>query len=74
MAYTNAHKIKMIRNVCNLYREHKKEGVSTIYIYRRIIYPQYPISLATLYNYLSIPIERKERELQEKGQVQLGFE
>ncbi|NJN27166.1 MAG: hypothetical protein HC819_14900 [Cyclobacteriaceae bacterium] len=69
--YSNAHKLRMIRKVCDIYRQHQGKGLTTRHIYRRYIYPVYPISMGTLYNYLNTPVGAKERELEESGRTTL---
>lgn len=63
----------MIRKVCDIYQQHRKSGMPTVQIYRKYVYPVYPISLATFYNYLATPIGSKERELERTGRVQLSL-
>ena len=59
MAYNRRNKLIMMQKVISIYQRHKNDGVSTIYVYRNYIYPVYPISLNTLYNYLSTPVQRE---------------
>ncbi len=59
MAYNRRNKLIMMQKVISIYQRHKHDGISTIYVYRTYIYPVYPISLNTLYNYLSTPVTRE---------------
>jgi hypothetical protein len=58
MAYRRKNRLLFMREVIKVYLEYKSEGVSTAWVYRNVIYPRYFISLSTLYNYLSTPVER----------------
>lgn len=63
MAYTHTNKLNLILDVQNVYNAHKKEGVSTMHVYRTHIKPLYHISRATFYNYLSTPAKKKLGEI-----------
>lgn len=55
-----------MRLVIEIYQREKKEGVSTAHVFRTYIFPQYPMSRSTLYNYLSTPVEKLLREEEAK--------
>ena len=48
-----------------MYKEKQRIGLSTEYIYRTFIEPQYHISRSTLYDWLAIPYEKQLREIAE---------
>lgn len=58
MPYNRSNRLLKIRDVNRAYLEHKTDGNTTMYVYRTVIYPQFRISLSTLYNYLATPVER----------------
>ena len=47
-----------MKQVLEVYNREKKDGVSTVYVYRTYIYPQFHISINTLYNILSTPVQK----------------
>lgn len=71
MAYTRKNKLLTMQKVLELYLKYKQDGTSTAYVYRTYIYPVYPISIATLYNYLATPVTKELKELDSKGPEQL---
>lgn len=73
MAYNRRNKLLQMHLVIAIYQQHKRDGVSTEHIYREYIYPRYPISRTTLYNYLATPVEKllKEEEAKRKARNQL---
>jgi len=73
MAYTRRNKLLQMRKVIEIYKEHKKDGVSTEHVYREHIFPIYPMSRTTLYNYLSTPVEKllKEEDAKKRAKDQL---
>jgi len=66
MAYNRRNKLLQMRKVIEIYQREKKDGISTAHVYRQHIFPNYPMSRATLYNYLSTPVERLLREEEAK--------
>lgn len=63
MAYNRKNKLMMMQKVIALYLEHKKPGISTAYVWREYIYPVYPITITTLYNYLKTPVTRELKRI-----------
>ena len=55
-----------MKKVCEVYQKQKLSGASTAYIYRTFIFPEFHISIATLYIYLSTPIAKELKELDAK--------
>ena len=47
-----------IKTVVDEYRKHEHPGVSSAYIWKNYIYPVHHISLSTMYEYLSVPVEK----------------
>ena len=61
-----------MQDVIECYTRHKQPGVSTAYVYRNYIFPQFRISIATLYIYLSTPVNKQLKELEaSSNQLQL---
>lgn len=58
MAYNRKNKLLQMKQVLEVYNREKKEGVSTVHVYRTYIYPQFHISINTLYNILSTPVQK----------------
>jgi len=52
-----------MQRVIEIYKRNKLPGVSTAHVYRTHIFPVYPISICTLYTYLSTPVERELKAL-----------
>jgi hypothetical protein len=73
MAYKRTNKLLMMQKVIEIYLREKKPGISTAYVYRTYIYPVYPISIATLYNYLSTPVTKELKEIEANSNSQLGL-
>jgi len=66
MAYNRLNHLRKMRDIVEVYCREKKPGISTAYVYREFIYPQFHISLATLYVYLSTPIAKQIKEEENK--------
>lgn len=58
MAYNRKNKLLQMKHVLEVYNREKKDGVSTIYVYRTYIFPQFHISINTLYNILATPVQK----------------
>lgn len=48
----------------DLYSEHKKDGVTTMHVFRTYIRPRFFISVSAFYNYLSVPAARELKKLE----------
>jgi transaldolase len=70
MSYSRKNKLTLIQDVQQVYNSNKKEGTTTIHVYRTNIYPLYRISLATFYNYLSTPASKILKEMEKKREMQ----
>ena len=55
-----------VKAVVELYNEHKKEGVSAVWVHKAIIYPRFYISRSTLYEYLSINYKKQLKEIDDE--------
>jgi hypothetical protein len=73
MAYTNSHKLQLIRKVCDLYKANQGKENTVKDVFYKHIYPVYPIAYSTFYSYLSTPIAAKEREMEKTGHAQLSL-
>jgi len=63
MAYNRRNKLLQMQSVIATYQKYKQPGVSTTYVYYTYIRPLFHISIATLYNYLSTPVNRELKEI-----------
>ena len=67
MPYNRRNKLLQMQRVLEVYTKNKLPGVSTEYVYRTYIWPEFHISRATLYNYLSTPVNKELKELAAKS-------
>lgn len=51
--------------ILDLYHKYKTDDIPTTVIWRKYIYPIYPISRTTLYEILSTPVKKQLKEIQE---------
>ena len=63
MAYNRKNKLLQMQKVCEVYQRHKQPGVSTAYVYRTHIFPEFHISIATLYIYLGTSISKELKQI-----------
>ena len=54
--------------VVDIYKKHKDDSNTTVGVFRKYIEPYYPMSIATLYNYLSTPIDRELKAIESKAE------
>lgn len=66
-------KLLRYKLIKELYNEHKTEDIPTTVVWRKYIYPVYPISRQTLYQVLTTPILSELRELEKLEKAQLSF-
>ncbi len=57
-----------MQRVCEVYQKQRLPGVSTAYIYRTYISPQFHISIATLYIYLGTPVAKELKNIAARDQ------
>lgn len=50
---------KRLADICQIYQEHERSGLSNREIWRRYIYPRFGISERTLYNLFNASAEEK---------------
>lgn len=78
MAYTNRNTlIKMVR-VQDIVLEHKKHGVTQLYVYENIIKDMFVISYSTFNRWLSYPAKQelkfgRKKKPEDKRQLTFGF-
>jgi hypothetical protein len=67
MAFDNTNILLRIKEVQDVYQANKQEGVTTMFVYRKYIYPRFLISRSTFYSYLSVPASKllKEKNVEE---------
>jgi hypothetical protein len=58
--------IEKAKDVQDLYREHKKEGVTTVGIYRKYIKNKFFISERVFYRLLAVNVNQELRRLENK--------
>ncbi|MDR1199934.1 MAG: hypothetical protein LBK94_13155 [Prevotellaceae bacterium] len=63
--------LKKIVEVQNITLEHTARGCTQIWVYRKIIYPRFFISLKTYYRWLGEPVKKELAELEEKITYQI---
>jgi hypothetical protein len=73
MAYNRKNKLLQIIAVQQVYQQYKQEGISTAWVYRKYIYPQFHISLPTLYIYLGTPAQKQLKEIATKAAQPLSL-
>lgn len=66
MAYNRRNFLIRVIEIQNIVLEEKKKGVSQIWIYENIIYPQFKISNSTFNNYLGIPARKELKKLNKR--------
>lgn len=65
MAFSRKNFLLRVKEVNELYKEKQRIGLSTEFIHRTFIAPQFHISRSTLYEWLTIPYEKQLREIAE---------
>ncbi|WP_166922455.1 hypothetical protein [Flavobacterium poyangense] len=58
-------KLLRYKLVKELYQKHKTEDIPTTVVWRKYVYPVYPISRTTLYEILCTPITSELRRIEE---------
>ena len=66
MAYNRLNKLLHMRHVIEVYQREKKDGNTTQWVYDTHIYPQFHITIKTLYNWLATPVNKLIKEEQAK--------
>lgn len=62
MPYNRKNLLIKILDVQELVMKYQNEGHTQRWIYRNIIYPKYPMSMATYYNYLNTNARKEIKE------------
>lgn len=52
-------KLRRYKLIMDLYKAHKTEDIPTTVVWRKYIYPIYPISRTTLYTILCTPVNKE---------------
>lgn len=63
MSYNRKNLLLKILDIQELVMKYQNDGYSQQWIYLNIIYPKYPISRATYYNYLNTNARKEIKEL-----------
>lgn len=64
--YNRRNFLLRVKDIQDIYTGYHERGYTDAYIYRTHIYPVYKISRTTFYGYLTIPVVRELRELEER--------
>ncbi|KAF0199018.1 MAG: hypothetical protein FD170_3946 [Bacteroidetes bacterium] len=64
----NKNTLLRMQIVVDIYLKHKDESNTTVGVFRKYIEPYYPMSIGTLYNYLSTPIDRELKAIESKSE------
>lgn len=76
MAYTPKNFLLRVKDVNEVYLEHKKRGATAEWIYKNQIEERFRLSRSTFFNYLTIPYKTllKQIDEQEKNQLTIKFD
>lgn len=66
MAYNKTNRLRRIVQIQDLVLEHKRRGVTQLWVYENIVWPQYRISISCFKEYLSINAKRELQRLKEQ--------
>lgn len=65
-------KLRRYKLILDLYNQHKTEDIPLVVVWRKYIYPVYPISRSTLYEILGTAVVKELAKVEaEKGQLKL---
>lgn len=64
-------KLRKYKLILDLYNAHKTEDIPTTVVWRKHIYPVYPISRATLYTILNTPVQKELAQVERSVQTKL---
>lgn len=62
--YSKTYLLRVLR-VQDLYMKYRQEGVPDTYTFRTYIYPTYPMTMQTFYNYMALNAKREIKLLNE---------
>lgn len=63
-------KLRRYQLILDLYNKHKTEDIPTTVVWRKYIYPVYPISRTTLYEILGTPVKRELEKIEAQKAMQ----
>lgn len=64
-------KLRKYKLILDLYNAHKTEDIPTTVVWRKYIYPVYPISRTTLYTILNTPVQKELAQVERPVQTKL---
>ena len=64
-------KLRRYKLILDLYNAHKTEDIPTTVVWRKYIYPIYPISRTTLYSILNTPVQKELAQVERSVQTRL---
>lgn len=67
MAYNPRNLLMKVEKVQELYHTHKEDGITNRYIWRKYVAPVYYISERTFYDWLSINVKLRRKQLEDKS-------
>lgn len=66
-------KLRKYKLILDLYNAHKTEDIPTTVVWRKYIYPIYPISRTTLYTILNTPVQKELTAIEKTYQTKMVF-
>ncbi len=70
--YSKTYLLRVIK-VQELYQLHKQDDLPDTKIFRRYIYPVYPMTIRTFQNYMELPAKRELKELELRQTQAIGM-
>lgn len=71
IAGANINKLRRYQLILDLYIKYKTDDIATTVVWRKYIYPIYPISRTTLYAILNTPVKKELEKAQASYQIKL---
>lgn len=66
-------KLRRYQLILDLYNKYKTEDIPTTVVWRKYIYPVYPISRTTLYEILNTPVKKELAKVEEQKAQQTSL-
>ncbi|MDM1045889.1 hypothetical protein HX004_14110 [Myroides sp. 1354] len=66
-------KLRRYQLILDLYNKYKSDDVPTTVVWRKHIYPVYPISRTTLYEILGTPVKKELAKIEEQKATQMSL-
>lgn len=65
MAYNKLNYFKRVKQVQDVFLEHKKDGVTTAYVFNTYIKDRFHIGICTFYKYMAVNARKELKALEE---------